>query len=131
MTKFFTKPYASVLDMVLWGFTLQITDKWWPPLIVLLISVAIRGLVYQRVTRQTFEEFCRDWLRWAEDGGNSHPRFRPDRGLCYSAPPYLRNELTKRLIRDHGSAMAPFGSYSNLTHLNPERLAWVRSQISC
>lgn len=95
---------------------------------------------------EDLRQFLKAWLEWAESGGGASKVFSRYQGLCncatdwvFSRPvhrkPQLLSELRKLFIAQNLNPDFPFGgravfSIESVTggmHLNPERLAWVRS----
>jgi hypothetical protein len=89
-------------------------------------------------------QFLRDWLSWAESDTpkySKEPRaegeFSPMLGLCDNAPSgNVKSELGEAFsVEFPESHILPFNtrlSYlaENRSYANPERLAWVREQLS-
>jgi hypothetical protein len=95
--------------------------------------------------------FLREWLEWAEGGAPENEIFTRRVGLCSSFSSWMRSKLVpyrdgeKQYIALCGLFIAdglddsyPFNSpesyeverNESATHLNPKRLAWVRSKVA-
>lgn len=101
---------------------------------------------------QTFLQFLKEGLAWAEAGGPEHDAFDEQQGLCpnwrrciqnYHADYVYRldvveaqkwySKLTYELCKDFSSTIDPFGWYDDKTetpsHKWEPRLTWVRNKI--
>lgn len=78
--------------------------------------------------------YLRSWLQWIEDGAPDYQPYCRHSGLCSNAP---TSKMQQELYDILGSAY-PFGGAgryyydlaTNQQHLNEERIAWVRKQVS-
>jgi hypothetical protein len=96
-------------------------------------------------------EFLSEWLAWAESGGLERQPFTRFSGLCLNFWEWLEDrdasfkEITGEMSALEGlfiseglDHITPFGAsvkYSDegdraSMHLNPQRLAWVRSKVA-
>lgn len=96
---------------------------------------------------QTMREFLTSWLAWAEDpdaqDSDDGGPFTKRTGLCFNLCEFvcvdyaLLSELSSMFAADGLDTAYPFDTeksydlaYDNRTqHLNPARLAWVRSKL--
>ena len=87
---------------------------------------------------QTFLQFLKDGLAWAEADAPEHDAFDTQYGLCRASERYdftwrLRDSLKAVLRKDCGRAIDPFRWYASEdnvpSHKWEPRLTWVRNKI--
>ncbi len=85
-------------------------------------------------------EYLRDWLAWVERGAPQNVPYDRCQGLCANVCLYTAEPKTKRDIKDSLAGAFgmtyPFGvaEYrkrlrASTQHLDPKRLAWMRSVL--
>ena len=87
---------------------------------------------------QTFLQFLKDWLAWAEADAPEHEAFSIQDGLCRASKRFdftghLKAKVKAELRKDKGSSLDPFKWYASEdngpSHKWEPRLKWVRNKI--